>query len=528
MPDGVVVSLTALLPELLLVIAACAVLLVGPGRREGGGAAPVLTLVALLLALIVLRFGETLGIRGGSGGGLSFDELAKYVRTSTAVIGILITMAAWSQPAAGERGEFFAMMLFSLSGLMLVGASSDLVTLFLALELVSIPAYTLVTLSRTDLKALEAGTKYFYLGAMAAAINAYGFSFLYGVAGSADLGDVTRAVASALAKPAQVLPYTLAMLGVTLSVAGLLFKIAAFPLHFYIGDVYQGAAAPVAGMLGYVPKLAGFVAILKVVAATNVWRGGDVPLFWVLWWVAVLSMTIGNTLALMQTNVRRMLAYSGIAHSGYMLVGLIAGPLAGPGVIGDGAAAILYYTVIYGIANLGAFTLLGLLRVRGEPAETVRDLAGLLRRHPGLALLMALAMLTLMGLPPTPGFWGKMALFGSALASVKDSGPLNQWVVALVVIAVINTAVAAAYYLRVVASLLLYENDEPAEARQADAPQMGVVLCGFLLLIFAFFPNALMNFGRAASGPLRAQATPMRLDVPVQSHPPDAGHVHPS
>ena len=429
-----------------------------------------------------------------------------FARNSTLILGFIITLVAWFQPAPTERGEFWSMTLFSLAGLLLVGAANDLLMLFVALELVSIPTYIMVAISRRNLRATEAATKYFFLGAMAAAITGYGFSLLYGVAGSASLPAVVATVADALQQAPGTLAYNLAAIGVVLSLGGLFFKIAAFPLHFYIADVYEGAASAVAGLLGFVPKFAGFLAIFKIMSATGHWDQTNPAVFWTLWIVAVLSMTIGNTLALMQTNIKRMLAYSGIAHSGYMLVGVLIGPESGQGFLGDGTAAVLYYVVVYGIANLGAFAILGLLRVRGRACETLRDVAGLLRRHPALALLMALAMLTLMGLPPTAGFWGKLTLFGGALAGVAtELAPVeyDRWLIALVVIALLNSALAAAYYLRVIAAVLLFENDRPAEAVPQETPHVGALLCGFLLLVFAFVPSLLLDRGREATAGLR-------------------------
>jgi NADH-quinone oxidoreductase subunit N len=415
-------------------------------------------------------------------------------------------------------------MLLSLTGLMLVGPAANLAVLFLALELVSIPTYVMVVLSRRGPRSLEGGTKYFFLGALAAAITAFGFSYIYGVTGSATLdGDAMSRFSDAL-RDAGSPAHGLATIGLLLSLVGLMFKIAAVPLHFYIADVYQGAASPVAGLLGFVPKLAGLVAIFKVFTLTG-WQTTDGSLFWVLWIVAALSMTVGNVLALRQTNIKRLLAYSGIAHSGYMLVGIIAGPALGQGIVGNGTAAVLYYVMIYGIANLGAFALLGLLHVRGRPCETLRDVAGMLRFYPSVALLMALAMFTLMGLPPTPGFWGKLSLFGSALAAA-DNAPVqyHDWIIALVIIAVLNSALAAAYYLRVIAAVLLFENDQPAEPSPREAPMMGALLCGFLLLIFAFYPGALMRQGTDATTSLN---NPPKLvhaalpDAEARPEPPD-------
>ncbi len=525
MPADTGISIWSLLPELILLIAGCAALLVGQARREATARwTQWLTLGAIVLAAIVV-FVWRITERGASAdagpipAGLALTSLAAFVRSSALVLGVVITLVAWSEPSSRERGEFFAMMLFSLTGLMLVGPADDLVTLFLALELVSIPTYVMVVLSRRHARALEAGTKYFYLGAMSAAIMAYGFSFLYGVSGTTSLPDTVAAVTAALSAPGTT-EYALATIGLVLALGGLLFKIAAVPLHFYIADVYQGAASSVAGLLGFVPKLAGMVAILKIVSLTGHWRSLEGGVFWLLWIVAAVTMTVGNVLALRQTNVKRMLGYSGIAHSGYMLVGILAGPHGGGGLMGDGVAALLYYVVIYGIANLGAFAVLGLLRRRGEACETLRDIAGLLRRQPTMALLMSLAMLTLMGLPPTAGFWGKLSLFGSALTVSQDlsSSGYQSWLVALVIIGVLNSAVGVAYYLRVTAACLLYESDEPVEVAPREAQYMGAVACGFLLLIFMFYPNALLNSGRHGTDVFRDEfartpATPTQLDL---------------
>ncbi|MBI5866168.1 MAG: NADH-quinone oxidoreductase subunit N, partial [Planctomycetes bacterium] len=498
------------LPELILVGAGCAALIAAQASRDAvRRLVPWITLAAIVAGIMIVRgsalFGWTPLTDFEVRGGFRFDPLADYVRIATLTLGVLITLALWTQPSVEERGEFFAMLLFALAGLMLMGAAADLINLFLALELVSIPSYVLVGLGKKDGRSLEASTKYFYLGAVSAAITVYGFSFLYGVAGSVAIDSTSIARIAAALQHSGSLEQVLAAVGVTLSIAGMLFKLSAVPLHFYVADVYQGAASAVAGMLGFVPKLAGILGVLRVLQLAG-WTGPASPgvgVFWTLWLVSVLSMTIGNVLALRQTSIKRMLAYSGIAHSGYMLVGLLAATggassSSGTTFLSDGAAAALYYVLIYGIANLGAFGLLALLEFRGAPCETVRDIAGLLRRNPGLAVLMALSMFTLMGMPPTPGFWGKLSLFGSALSASDTAGPLRTWVVALVIIAVVNSAVAAAYYLRVIAAVLLYENDDAPEPAPREAQNMGVLLCGFLTLIFAFVPGPVFVQGQQA------------------------------
>jgi NADH-quinone oxidoreductase subunit N len=511
------ISIVALLPELIILVGGCLVLLVSQSDSERSRRrlpwTALFSLVAALVATLLISSGRVGWLDGAAlaGSGLVIGSLVPFVRISTLEVGVLLTLVNWTGGRTKERGEFLAMMLFSLTGLLLVASSDNFLMLFLALELVSIPTYAMVILSRSNPKALEAGTKYFYLGALAAAILAYGLSFLFGVAGTASISDSIQPIMAALRDPTS-LAGGLAVVGIVLAIAGLLFKLAAVPLHFYVADVYEGASSPVAGLLGFVPKLAGIVAIFKLVQLTGVWDDPRGPVFWLFWLIAVLSMTVGNILALRQTNIKRMLAYSGVAHGGYMLVGLLAGPNAGSAIdihsvamFGDGTAATLYYVVIYGIANLGAFAVLGLLRTRGQPCETLRDVAGLLRREPALALLLALAMLTLMGMPPTPGFWGKLALFSSALtASTAAPAGYAAWVVGLVVVAVLNSALAAAYYLRVVAAALLYESDQPATSTQREGESIGALLCGFLVLIFAIYPTVLFKPSQAATADFRA------------------------
>jgi len=516
-------SPAALAPEIILAAGGCITLLTAQARSARAqqslpGIALVSILAGIAAAIIAtFRAGDVV-----AGGGLRWDSLAFFTRNSMLLAGFLIVLVSWLESQPGQRGEFWSLLLFSLTGLSLVGASDDLLVLFLSLELVSLPAYAIIALSHPRPETQEAATKYFFLGAMAAAITGYGFSLLYGVAGAAALPTVMWHLPEALNAPAGTFCRNWAAAGLVLSLAGLMFKIAAVPLHFYIADVYCGVTSPVAGFLGFVPKIGGVVAILKLVAATGLGPAGPPEAFYLLWLAAVASMTVGNVLALLQTNLKRMLAYSGVAHAGYMLVGLMLGPPTGnTGLLGDGVAAVLYYVVIYGLANLGAFGVLGLLRVRERPAETLRDLAGLLRRHPLLALLFALCLLTLMGLPPTAGFWGKLALFGSALTipAQGGAGAYHSWLITLVVIALVNSAVAAAYYLRAIAAVLLYENDYPAEAISHESPHLGVAMCGFLLVILAAYPGLLWESGWRASSALRAALSDARTSVTLQGGP---------
>jgi len=364
------------------------------------------------------------------------------------------------------RGEFYAFYLFSLTGVMLCATADDLIWLFLALELTSLPTYIMVAVSTDRLRSMEAGVKYFFLGAFGAATFLMGFTLLYGATGTTDLHEM-----AVLVRDEGGLS-TMALAGLVMSVVGIGFKIAAVPMHLYVADVYQGAAAPVSAYLAFAPKAAGFFALASLLSVPG-WPG-DVPgaigemdptVRIVIWVMAALTMTAGNTLALLQSNAKRMLAYSSVAHSGYMLVGLLAGP--GDSITTDGLGAVLFYLLVYGVVNVGAFAVIGSLETRNSDgamgeAEELEDLNGLCRTQPLLGWALVVCSLALLGMPPLFGFWGKLPLFSSALTSGE---------VVLVVVMGLNSAAAAFYYLRLAAAPLLGEPDpdRPQPARN-DLP----------------------------------------------------------
>lgn len=373
-------ALIQLAPELILLIGACVALVVGVMKvsQRTQWVSPI-TLIVVLLALAATL---GLGVPEGTDAppGLWLTSLTFYTRLIALAMGALIVLVNWHQPVTEERGEFMAMILFSLLGVLLTASANDLVVLFFAIELVSVPTYVLIALSRQDSRASEAAVKYFFLGAMAAAIFAYGLSFLYGAAGTTTIYSLADGAAvSRLAFGSQMGSF--ALIGLLLVFGGLAFKVAAVPLHVYVADVYEGAASPVAGMLGFVPKFAGFVALVKIFAACQ-W---DLPVAvsWMVWVIAAVTMTAGNVLALLQKNVKRMLAYSSIAHTGYMLIALLVGPVAGQGPMRDGVAALLFYIAVYGAMNLGAFAVLAAFKTGDRDVETLDDLAGIAVRAGG-------------------------------------------------------------------------------------------------------------------------------------------------
>jgi NADH-quinone oxidoreductase subunit N len=562
-----------LLPELILIVVACALLLLGVSPRPAARRfAPVLALAALaaVFALQMWNVSDNSAPRRDPWNSVQATGFSDYVKLLTAGIGGLLVLLAWptNSDATGSRslqfghdaGEFFALMLLSIAGVMLVSVANDLVLLFLAIELASIPTYIMVSISRPVPAAQEAGVKYFFLGAMAAAIMLFGFSYLYGTTGLSRLDEIRAAFTVAAAEPAAgedavaaAVPAALAgwkMLAVLMMLAGFGFKIAAVPLHVYAGDVYEGAATPVTAFLAFIPKTSGMVAIIKllVVVGGKQWSVPE-EVVRLLWVMAALTMTVGNVLGLMQSSVKRLLAYSSVAHTGYMLVGLTAlAGAAGAGlnmlevyrVQSDALQGVLFYLAAYGIMNAAAFGVLALLpsrmadlnaRARGLPievtppattAETFEDLAGQGRRHPLLGLAMAISCFSLIGLPLTVGFFGKLYLIKPALDG------RFYW---LVIITVVNAAISAAYYLRIVATMFLRPDPITAEAMEsdiADAAAEGtatesfprrafpivaaVAISVFLTILFgAFFPATNELTQRAHEGAIADPQPALRV-----------------
>ncbi|MCZ6834278.1 MAG: NADH-quinone oxidoreductase subunit N, partial [Planctomycetota bacterium] len=415
-------------------------------------------------------------------------------------------------PMRAARGEFYAFMLLSLIGVMLVCNANDLIWLFLALELTSLPTYIMVAISRGSRRAQEAAVKYFFLGALAAAIFLYGFALLYGATGTIVLTEMREEFAR---QAAQGGINTLGIVGMILAILGVSFKIAAAPMHFYAPDVYEGAASPVTAFLAFVPKTSGFLALMLLLGTMG-WSGhfadgsDGLPreIVTTLWMLAVLTMTLGNIGALLQKSIKRMLAYSSIAHSGYMIIGLLAGP-------GLGLNAILFYMLAYGLMNTGAFAVLAALERNGQEIESADDLAGLRQKHPGMAIVLAICSGSLLGFPPLLGFFGKLYLF---MAGVQ-SGHIE-----LVVVAGLNSAISAGYYLRLVTLPFMAKPSPQAETivrHPSSGPRIVAVLSAVLVVILPFFSSGLIDASRSATRGY-AQATTSEDPQEMQA---DSGDV---
>jgi NADH-quinone oxidoreductase subunit N len=375
-----------------------------------------------------------------------------------------------------ESGEYYALVLMSASGMLLLASAGDLLVVFLGIELMSIPLYVLAGLFKTRLAAGEASLKYFLLGAFATAFFLYGMALVYGATGATNLDRIAAA-----ARPGDVL-MTVAL---GLLLVGLGFKISSVPFHMWAPDVYEGAPTSITALIATGSKAAAFGALIRVLTVALKPAQPDWTVL--LWAIAAVTMTVGNVIAIAQSNLKRMLAYSSVAHVGYMLVGVVAGGV-------PGAGAVLYYLLAYTFTTAGAFGVILMLERADEEAVDVRDYAGLARRHPLLAATLALYLLSLVGIPPLAGFVGKFYLFGSAVRA----GFL--W---LTVVAVLNSAIAAYYYLRVIVYMYMHEPDG-AGARLAPtfAGSLALAIAATGIVLLGVAPAPFVDLAQAAVAPL--------------------------
>ncbi len=432
--------------------------------------------------------------QGFSSGPLSIDFLGTGIRWLAVAMGLLFTLVGSQLTSRESAGEFFATLMLLVVGIMLVASADELVLLFVGLELISIPTYVLLVLGRRGRANAEASAKYFFLSIFSSAILLYGLSFLYGVTGTTNLSQVElpRIAAASAGGMSHLLPSAIAMV---LILSGLGFKIAAVPFHFYAPDVYQGTTNANAGLLAVAPKIGGIVALVRL---TFVLAPHLAEFAWQMTIVlCVLSMTIGNICALWQTNVRRLMAYSSIAHAGYMLIGLAAG-LAAPE--SGGVAATLLYLLVYVLASLGTFAALAYLGSEESEVGELDELAGLGRRQPAAAGAIAVCMFSLAGIPPLAGFWGKLSLFAGAITVWNE--PLERggslWFIVLAVAGAINAAIAAAYYLRVVSVMFFRAPTSEVPAKGGIGAWSAMAACCVLVLLIGFLPGQFVRFADIA------------------------------
>ncbi|HYS92781.1 MAG TPA: NADH-quinone oxidoreductase subunit N [Candidatus Acidoferrales bacterium] len=476
-----VVSLRVIAPAAVLAITGFVLMLLDllppRGRREHLAFVGLAGVVIALIVTVLLWGSDATGFQGMA----VLDNLSLF---ATLVIGyatglVLLESIDYLKRRGMESGEFYILVLFAAAGMVIMAGANDLIVVFLGLETMSLALYVLAGFFRTEIQAGEASMKYFLLGAFASGFFLYGIALIYGATASTNLDKIGAAVKAGAGRD------PLLLIGFALLLVGFGFKISAVPFHMWTADVYEGAPTSVTAFIATGSKAAAFAALLRLLLESLRPLQGEWT--WLFWVLAVLSMTLGNVVAIAQQNLKRMLAYSSIAHVGYMLVGIVAGG-------GLGGGSVLFYLLVYTFTTAGAFGVILLLERGGEEAVGIGDTAGLATRHPLAALALALFLLSLVGIPPTAGFVGKFYLFGAAVRSGY------VW---LAVIGVLNSAAAAYYYLRIIVNMYMREPEgPPAVIMPSFAGALAVVVALWGVIQLGIFPAPLFDLAQSAVLPL--------------------------
>jgi len=481
-------DLFAILPELLVVFAACAVLAldpITPSSKKDGLAWLSLGTMAICMGLTAARFGSPTTAFGGL---VVIDNYSCFWKLLLYfVTGLTILL---SFPYLKEEriylGEYYGFILLALSGMMVMVSGADLLTIYLGTELMSLSLYVMAGLKRADAKSLEASAKYFVLGAFSSGILLYGISLLYGSAGSTQLPAIAAAIAG------RSLDDPLLLFATILIAVGFSFKLAVVPFHMWTPDVYQGAPTSVTAFMAVASKAASFGAFMRVFVEGL----GGVRANWSLMFLLLCigTLILGNIVALVQTNVKRMLAYSSIAHAGYALIGVVAAGRLAPAEASSAVSSVMLYIALYAFMTFGAFTIIAMLRKGGLEGDEIEDFSGLAKRHPFAALLMMVFMVSLAGIPPTAGFIGKFYVFMSAVQAGLT------W---LAVLALVFAAISAYFYLRLV--MVMYMREPGAvtalSPRFVSSPALSIVLaCAIAgVVFFGLYPDPIVNLATQAA-----------------------------
>jgi NADH-quinone oxidoreductase subunit N len=471
-----------ILPEIVLSIFGMIVMSLEPLLDEETGQ-KVLGLVAL--AGTVAGIGATWFMAQAPG--LAFwnmiqvDGFSIFFHVLVIAIAAVVILSSYEYMAVQRirAGEYYALILFGAVGMALMSSAIELVLIFIALEISSISSYVLAGFRRHEASSAEASLKYFLLGSFATAFFLYGVALMFGATGSTNIDQISRTLQ---AGPIPLLAYV----AVALMFVGLGFKVAAAPFHIWTPDVYEGAPAPIVGFMSTAPKAAAFAVLLRVVFVINLHA-----IFWVIWIAAALSMTLGNMSALVQSNVKRLLAYSSIAHAGYLLMAFAAAPQLG-------TSAAMFYTAAYAAMNLGAFAVVSHFANAGECYVKLEDYEGLGRSSPLLAAVLTIFLLSLIGIPMTGGFFAKFYVFSAAMKAN---------LIWLTVIGVVNGGVGAYYYLRIIVMMYMRESrKEVPVTRVPFALGMALAACLVATLYLGLFPSRVLRYTRDSAQQLVQQA----------------------
>jgi len=474
------VNFAPLLPAIQVLVTALVVLgrdlFIDEGESKG-----VLAFYSLVgLALAAAETGMLLSGRQESafGDSIVLDNFALFFTMIFLLAAALTILSAidYVRQTGIHEGEFYALVLFAATGMIIMAGANDLMVFFLGLETMSVAVYILTGMWRTSARSSEASMKYFVMGAFATGFLLYGIALIYGATGSTNLNLIA---AYLLDQPSEWPLYLIG--GGFLLLIGFAFKVGAVPFHFWVPDVYEGAPTPVTGFMSVAVKAAAFAAWARIL----LYKFSPLESDWTfpLWMIAVATMTLGNLLAMTQSSVKRMLAYSSIAHAGYLLIPIVVG-------VEWGGLPLLFYLLTYAVMTLGAFAVLTSLAEGGEPRENYQDFAGLGFKRPFLALAMALFMLSLAGFPPLAGFTGKFYLFRSAVLA----GHLN-----LAIIGVLNSLLSVVYYLRVIVAMYMEEGGvEGRSFRQLPYVYLAVAVAVIGTVYLGVLPGAALSWSRLA------------------------------
>lgn len=464
------------IPEIILIVTAAVVLMLDAfARRTSDKASPWVALIGCLLGLAAVGFmwDRQLSGFGGMLVGDSFSALVKMVVLTAAALGILLSVD-YIRREEFHQSEYYTLMLLSSVGMLLLVSSANLIMVFLSLEALSIALYIMTGFATGRQRSQEAGMKYFLLGSFSAAILIYGVAMIYGATGTIDL----QAVATAIASP-QALGNPILLAGAGLVLSGLAFKVAAVPFQMWTPDVYEGAPSPVTAFMSVATKAAAFAALTRIL----VFALGDLSGLWIaaVWAIAALTMIVGNVVAIAQDNIKRMLAYSSIAHAGYILVAVASFNQLG-------IQSIPFYLIAYVFINLGAWAVVISVTRKGEEAVGLTDYTGLFWRNPLLAGAMAVFMFALAGLPPTSGFTAKIFVFMAAV---------NGNLIGLLIVAVITTIISAYFYLRVTVIMFMQRRDDEPVVAVPFAVAVVIGIAAIATIWLFLFPESAQAFSEA-------------------------------
>ncbi len=459
-----IMDVIGVLPEIIIGAGACILLMVDlfvPKERK--------SIVGYLAIAFIIVAGfytyNLLGVNNTVMGNMyvidGYGAYFKFIFYIATILTILLSFNYIKVENMESRGEYYTLMLFSLCGMMIMASGADLLTIYLGIELMALPIYVLVGYMRHDKRSNEAAMKYIILGALSSGILLYGVSLIYGVTGTTNLVGISTALTGSNA-----LNMPIFLFGVVLLSAGLCFKLAGFPFHIWAPDAYEGAPTSITAFMTVGAKAAGFAAAMRIFIEALMPAYGDWQL--ILTVVAVLSMGYGNIVAIMQTNIKRMLAYSSIGHAGYAMLGIIAGSA-------EGTSAVIFYMLAYAFMNMGIFAVIIMMRKGNVTGDSIYHYRGLARKHRLLALVMLIFLFSLAGIPPTAGFMGKFFIFMTLI---------NQGMITLAVYALITSAIAAFFYIRIV--MLMYMKEPEGEFELSCSRPvyyvLGITVAGVMLL----------------------------------------------